>query len=460
MTKAPISVRNIDKVFRIWKQPSDMLVEALTGKLRHTEFQALRNVSFDVGKGEVVGVMGRNGAGKSTLLRIIAGTLNATGGNVEVNGRISAILELGTGFHPEYTGRDNIFLGGLCLGLSKAEIADKLDEIIDFAELREFIDQPFRTYSSGMQARLTFAVATAVDPDVLIIDEALAVGDARFALKSFDRVRDFRRRGKAILLVSHDINQINSFCDRAILLDRGAVRTIGDPAAVGKIYHELLFGSGGTEPSALALAPQEPAKDDAYSDEANTDFEGAFTAETLDSLEASLTTPELDIAAPAAAEHRYGDAKASIDFQIEDEHGRIVTTLQSATRYRIVCTVTARDALHNACVGVMIRTPRGIEVFGSDSSIAKPNVVFDLPARKSLRITAHFKNHLAPGVYFLTVGVARIDGHKHDMRFDALEFVVEPAPAVYHASLVDLDVKFSAATLQGAADELRRREEA
>ena len=227
MSDTAIRAASLGKVFRVWRHPSDILKEALTGRRHHSEFEALRDVSFDVARGSVVGIMGRNGAGKSTLLRIIAGTLDATSGRVSVAGRISAILELGTGFHPEYSGRENVFLGGLCLGLTRAEIAARLDEIVAFAELEEFIDRPFRTFSSGMQARLTFAVATAVDPDILIIDEALAVGDARFALKSFDRVRQFRRQGKSILLVSHNINQVVSICDRALLLEKGRILRTG-----------------------------------------------------------------------------------------------------------------------------------------------------------------------------------------------------------------------------------------
>jgi ABC-type polysaccharide/polyol phosphate transport system ATPase subunit len=243
MTPGAIAIRDLSKSYRLYPRPADMLVEALTGRKRHTEFRALEGVSFEIEPGTVLGIMGRNGAGKSTLLRIIAGTLPSTGGTVLAEGRIAAILELGTGFHPDYTGRENVELAGLCLGMSRAGVRERFDEIVAFSELEEFIDRPFGTYSTGMQARLTFAVATCVDPDILIVDEALSVGDAKFQLKSFDRIRDFKSRGKSILLVTQSINQLVSICDRAILLERGRVQADGVPNKIGQLYHELLYGT-------------------------------------------------------------------------------------------------------------------------------------------------------------------------------------------------------------------------
>ena len=239
-----ISLNNLSKEFKLYPHPSDMFLELLSGKPRHRSFWALKDISFDVFRGQAVGLLGRNGAGKSTLLKIISGTLDNTSGTVITNGRISSILELGTGFNSEYTGRQNIYLGGLMVGLSSKEIHEKEDWIIEFSELRDFIDQPFKTYSSGMQARLTFATAVCVDPDILVVDEALSVGDARFARKSFAKMEEFRKEGRTILLVSHNSNQVASFCDHAIILDHGKIYDSGDPARIRAVYYDLLFGKG------------------------------------------------------------------------------------------------------------------------------------------------------------------------------------------------------------------------
>jgi lipopolysaccharide transport system ATP-binding protein len=449
MSEYAIRIRELSKVFRVWRQPRDMLIEALTGRRHHTDFQALTDINVDVATGTVVGIMGRNGAGKSTLLRIVAGTLDATSGRVDVAGKISAILELGTGFHPDYTGRENVFLGGLCLGLKRNEIGRRFDEIVDFAELGEVIDRPFRTYSSGMQARLTFAVATSVDADVLIIDEALAVGDARFQLKSFDRVRRFRQQGKSILLVSHDINQIVSVCDRALMLEAGRVIADGNPSEVGNQYHELLFGPRPvafeeSQAPPVVVEPRVMRQTRAASPtlEATSDSSMGPRA-TIDCDLGAV--PEIEDAAEATSggkrEYRYGDGRARIaDVTLLDATKRPVSRLRSLDRYLLRCRVEALDPIDNLCFGFLVRDRRGLDLFGWDMVTAGLPPLPAFEAGEQRDISVLFRANMAAGEYFITVALARWhDGHKYEVRFDAHEFVVEHTPQLFTASVLNLD---------------------
>lgn len=213
------------------------------GRAPNERVQVLRGLSLSIPQGATVGLLGRNGSGKSTLIRVIAGIYRPDRGRVVTQGRISALIELGAGFHPEFTGRENVYVNGIILGLTRREIEQRFDEIVDFAEIHEFIDAPVRTYSSGMYMRLGFSVAVHVDPDILLVDEVLAVGDAGFVKKCLDKMNDFKKRGKTIILAAHDLGLIELWCDRAVLLDGGRIAAQGLPSDVVQEYQRLLLGA-------------------------------------------------------------------------------------------------------------------------------------------------------------------------------------------------------------------------
>lgn len=238
-----IVVDHVSKIFNMYNTPTDKLLEAFspTGKLRHTEFHALKDLSFNVKKGEILGIMGRNGAGKSTLLKIITGILEPTSGKVEVSGRISSLLELGTGFNMEYTGLANIYFYGTLMGFSKAQMDRKLDDIIRFAEIGDYIGQVVKTYSSGMFARLAFSCAINVEPEILIVDEILSVGDMRFQAKCFNKFKEFKEQGVTILYVGHDVGMMRTFCDTCIWLNNGELIASGEPTYITAQFTEFMY---------------------------------------------------------------------------------------------------------------------------------------------------------------------------------------------------------------------------
>ena len=237
-----IKVENLSKLYKLYDKPSDRFKEALglSKKKKYREHYALKNVNLEVYKGETVGIIGTNGSGKSTILKIITGVLNPTEGQVTINGRISALLELGAGFNMEYTGIENVYLNGTMIGFSREEIDAKLDSILEFADIGEFINQPVKTYSSGMFVRLAFAVAINIDPEILIVDEALSVGDVFFQAKCYHKFEEFKKLGKTILFVSHDLGSISKYCDRVVLLNQGVKKAEGQPKEMVDLYKKIL----------------------------------------------------------------------------------------------------------------------------------------------------------------------------------------------------------------------------
>jgi ABC-type polysaccharide/polyol phosphate transport system ATPase subunit len=258
MANPAVRFQNVGQSFRVIQERPDTLREAFVHFFRrkprstHHDFEALKHISFDVPHGTTLGIIGRNGSGKSTILKIIAGVYRPSSGSVEVNGSIAPLIELGAGFHHELTGRENILINGLLLGLSKREIQRLEPAIIEFAEIGDFIDAPVKQYSSGMYMRLAFSVATAVDPDILLVDEILSVGDAGFRVKCFERIGNFREQGKTIILVSHDAEQIRDFCDRALLIHNGELIADTSPEAALARYEEVI---GHPQPRTVSALP-------------------------------------------------------------------------------------------------------------------------------------------------------------------------------------------------------------
>lgn len=400
-----VLAQGLTKRFALYARTRDIVREFLTGHRMHEEFTALEDVSFEIPRGEVVGVIGRNGAGKSTLLKLIAGTLEPTAGTCRVRGRLSAILELGTGFHADYTGRENAYLGAICLGATRKEARDRLDSIIEFAEIGDFADRPFRTYSSGMQARLTFATAVATIPDVLIVDEALSVGDARFQLRCFDRIRQMREQGCTILFVSHSMEQVTSLCDRVMLLERGRLVAAGSVAEVTRQYRKLLDAPRAAPAAGAPVAARA----------------GGGQGDGLE-------------AATGSGEWRVGPA------QVVDEAGRPVELLAPHGRYEIRFRATGTRDVEGMRLSFHVRNRNGVVVYGRDSASTLPSE-FRARAGETLEFRIRFSSHFGGSCYFATYGLMHADGSEIDLQRDALELRVAARPELQHASIVDLDTE-------------------
>jgi len=389
-----IEARDVHKVYRRYgrrKQFATLKSALLTGSVLrdlHPDavFEALKGVSFDVARGRTFGIVGRNGSGKSTMLKLIAGIGKPTSGTVRVEGRVSALIELGAGFHPEISGRENVFINGLMLGLSRREIARRFDEIVRFAELEEFIDAPVKTYSSGMYMRLGFAVAINVDPDVLLVDEVLAVGDESFTHKCLDKFAEFRRRGRTILLVTHSLDLVTRFCDEALWLDAGVAKLQGDPKRVIDAY---LMAVAGTEN--IQLAARQPESPDPGSPAPDSGPADMFKA----------------------GEGRWGSREAEITrVETIGASGQPAHLFQSGERVEIRLHVRANQRLRDFAFGVGIFNAEGVCCYGTNTLI--DGGVADELAGEGLVIFAIDALNLVEGTYKLDVAVHRQDGVPYD----------------------------------------------
>jgi len=396
-----ISVRNIGKMYRIYDQPQDRLKHMLLWRFgRHYghEFWALRNVSFEVRRGETVGIIGRNGSGKSTLLQIIAGTLAPTEGEVQVKGRVAALLELGSGFNPEFTGRENVYLNGAILGLSRGEIAKRFDEIAAFADIGEFIDQPVKFYSSGMVVRLAFAVAACVDPDILIVDEALAVGDIAFQARCLDKIKRLTEHGTTTLFVTHDTGTFQNLCDYGHLLNHGMLFSSGRPAQVAMQYYELVRES---EHARQRLA--------------------ASSASDAEQVRHELLRREAEIKGKTGAgEYRFGTGAARIvDYCVMNADGQETSALHVGKLFRIAVTVEFYDHVGNIAIGVMFRNAQGQNLMGMHSYVEHRVNFGPHDAGERLEIGCEQIMLLNPGDYLLHISIADC---RSDYDFTSLDY--------------------------------------
>ncbi len=370
-------------------------------------FAAVRNVSFKVPKGTTYGIIGRNGSGKSTMLKLVAGITKPTEGTVTVAGRISALIELGAGFHPEISGRENVFINGIMLGLSKREIARRFDEIVEFAELQDFIDAPVKTYSSGMYVRLGFAVAINVDPDVLLVDEVLAVGDEAFTHKCLDKFAEFKRRGKTILLVTHSLNLVEKFCDDVLWLDAGSARGAGDPR---RVVSEYITDVAKGEEKTLSAAH---AREQERLGRATGDAGGVARGEGGVARGFSPAGDEPPADGFKAEEGRWGSREveiASVRIVGEDNAPRHV--FQSGEPAAVEMVVRAHKKVGAVVFGVSIFNADGVCCYGTNTNIEELAVPeFEGEQAVSFRIRSL---DLVEGSYKLDVAVHREDGYAYD----------------------------------------------
>ena len=348
MSETAIRVQNLTKMYKLYNKHLDRLKDSLglTRKKCYKEHYALNDISFEVKKGETVGIIGTNGSGKSTILKIITGVLNPTEGEVEINGRISALLELGAGFNMEYTGIENVYLNGTMIGFTKEEIDAKLDAILEFADIGDFVYQPVKTYSSGMFVRLAFAVAINIEPEILIVDEALSVGDVFFQAKCYRKFEEFKKMEKTILFVSHDLVSINQYCDRAILLNKGHKVKEGQPKEIIDIYKKILVNQ--------------------YNE--NEEQEEKVTANAI-AEEGKLYKEHMTLN-PDVVDYGNGCTEI-VDFAILDKDGMVTNMLESGDECTVLMKVKFNKTVKDPIFAYTIKDTMGVELIGTNSMYEK-----------------------------------------------------------------------------------------
>ncbi|MEO8672523.1 MAG: ABC transporter ATP-binding protein [Tahibacter sp.] len=431
-----IEVSGLSKAFAVYERPYHRLMQQLIPNARkgwYREFHALRNIDFSVERGETVGIIGRNGSGKSTLLQIICGTLTPTSGKVDVRGRIAALLELGSGFNPEFTGRENVYLNGTVLGLTRAEIDRRFDDIASFADIGPFIEQPVKSYSSGMYVRLAFAVAINVQPDILVVDEALSVGDEAFQRKCFARIEHIRNAGATILFVSHAASNVIELCSRAILLDRGEQISVGPPRFVVSRYHKMLYASAERADNVREQIRAESL--DAMAIDGSAAAIPQADAVRDDQFDASLIPQSTLRYTPMGAE--------IVDPLLNNLAGKRVNVLNPGQTYIYTYRVKMSCTAHRIRCGMLIKNISGLELAGAVTSTWEDALDSALPG-EVLQVRFVFRCLLAPGTYFLNAGVQGIVNEAEcylDRHIDVAMFRVQLNAGRLATAWIDLDVE-------------------
>ncbi|MFR2717987.1 MAG: ABC transporter ATP-binding protein [Ruminococcus sp.] len=402
MSEVAISVNNVSKMYKLYDNPMDRLKESLglSRKKKYKEHYALNDVSFQVHKGETVGIIGTNGSGKSTILKIITGVLNPTQGQVVVDGRISALLELGAGFNGEYSGIENVYLNGTMIGFSREEIDAKLQDILDFADIGEFVNQPVKTYSSGMFVRLAFAVAINIEPEILIVDEALSVGDVFFQAKCYRKFEEFKEMGKTILFVSHDLSSIGKYCDRVVLLNKGKKLAEGDAKEMVNLYRRVLVNQYEEPEEAVKEETQdavvEPDDPVTEGEKETVKKPGVVRREEGDQMKSKLNlNPEV---------LEYGSKLAEIeDFAIRDDSGMITNVIEKGQEFSVDMKIRFQEDISEPIFAFTLKDLKGTEITGTNTMYE--NTPMKPQKKGDVRyVTFTQKMPLEAGEYMLCLG--------------------------------------------------------
>lgn len=403
MSEYAIDVQNVSKIYKLYDRSRDRLAEALhlTKKKLSKDHYALDQINFQVKKGETVGIIGTNGSGKSTILKIITGVLNPTAGKVEIDGRISALLELGAGFNMEYTGIQNVYLNGTMIGFSEEEIKAKLDDILEFADIGDFVYQPVKTYSSGMFVRLAFAVAINIDPEILIVDEALSVGDVFFQAKCYHKFEEFKKEGKTIVIVSHDLSSISKYCDRVILLNKGHKLAEGEPKKIVDLYKKLLVNQLDEEDLEDYQDDGDLSKSEKIKNRKESVAKKTNGITPQKAEQQGQCWKEFMVENPNLIE--YGTKEIEIiDYCVLDEHGDISNNIEKGTEYTIKFKVRFNEEVNDPILALTIKDIKGTEVTGTNTMYEKIDVEAKRGEEKSISFSQTM--NLTGGSYLLSFG--------------------------------------------------------